>query len=191
MTVRPLFPSLLPFGVLARRLDSHHEAEVVAFCAQCSAFFTLVMGECSATDAARNLMESRPQRVEASRKHVIGFECGGALVAIVDVLEGFPDESDWYVGLLLLSPDARGHGLGSEIWKAVEAWIYAAGGRQAKLIVQEQNPDGAAFWRAAGFTTDGTVEQHLLGMTNLCWRFEKSLRVPSSEAPSTIVQEKS
>jgi GNAT superfamily N-acetyltransferase len=171
----PPFPSLLPPGVVAKRLDSTHEDAVTAFCRQCSVFFTLVAGESNARHTARHLLESRPESVDPTHKYVIGFERAGTLIAIADLLEGYPDATDWYVGLLLLAPDERGRGLGTLLWSAVEQWIRAQGGRHARLIVQEQNPDGAQFWRAIGFTANGTVTQSLQAQTNLCWCFERPL----------------
>lgn len=152
------------------------------FCRQCSAFFTLVAGESPTAETARDLLESRPLGVELTHKHVIGFERSGEVFAIVDLLEGYPGEAEWYVGLLIISPDERARGLGTAVWNAVEAWIRAEGGRHVSLIVQEQNPDAARFWRSVGFTADGKVEQLLATRTNLCWRFEKTLTDPSPRA---------
>ena len=123
-------------------------------------------------------MESRPSNVAPSHKHVVGFERGGILIAVADLLEGYPAEEEWYVGLLLLSPSERRRGLGAKLWNAIEAWIRAEGGRVVRLIVQEQNPDAALFWGSVGFIADGKVEQRLRARPNSCWRFEKRLSGP-------------
>jgi Acetyltransferases len=170
---------MLPLGLVARQLDSSHAVAIETFCRECIAFFTLVAGEAPSDERSRDLLEARPQSVELTRKHVIGFERAGALVAIVDLLEDYPKASDWYVGLLLLSPDERGRGLGTAIWTAIEQWICAEGGRHARLIVQDQNPNGARFWRALGFIDSGTTTQHLQTRTNLCSCFEKPLLAAS------------
>ena len=160
-----------------------NEAAIAHLLRQCRAFFTLVSGELPA-DEVRHLLESRPAGLDLARKYVVGFERNGALIAIVDLLENYPEPTNWYVGLLVLSPDERNHGLGTAVWTAVEAWVRAEGGRHARLIVQEQNPHAARFWRALGFTADGTVEQHLSTQTNRCVRFEKLLTVPDQRAGS-------
>lgn len=165
---------ILPAGITARRLHADPEA-VTAFCEQADAFFRLVRGASSAAENARDLLSSRPAGVPLDRKHVVGFERNGAVVAIVDLLEAYPSEAEWYVGVLVLSPHERGRGLGTALWNAVEHWIRAEGGRHVRLIVQEQNPDAARFWRSVGFIGDGMVEQQLTTQTNSCWRFEKSL----------------
>ena len=179
MASLPPFPILLPLGIAAKRLDASDVADVTTFCRQCSAFFALVADHSPPAETARYLLESRPPGVELTHKHLIGFERGGEVIAIVDLLKGYPGEADWYVGLLIISPDERARGLGTAVWNAVEAWIRSEGGRHVRLIVQEQNPEAARFWRSVGFTDDRKVEQRLATRTNICWSFEKALRVPS------------
>ena len=157
------------------RLHEGDLASVTEFCQECSAFFTLVTGESPAVEIAHHLLESRPPEVDPTRKYVIGFTRKDKLVAVVDLLDGFPVETEWYAGLLLLAPDERGRGLGTLVWDAMETWIRAAGGRHVRLVVQQQNPGAARFWHSVGFIAHGEVEQVLARQRNLCWRLEKGL----------------
>lgn len=172
---------LPPSGFAAKvfRVDNEADATAVReFCRRCSAFFALVASESDADEAARNLLKARPTSIEPEQKHVIGILRGDECVAIIDLLEDFPRPAEWYVGLLLLAPDERRHGLGTAIWNAMEAWMRLQGVRRIRLIVQEQNPHAAQFWRSVGFHANGQVEQALGNRTNLCWRFEKGLMAP-------------
>ena len=58
---------------------------------------------------------------------------------------------EWWLGLLLLAPDARGAGLGSRVLREVKRAIAAAGGTAIYLGVLEQNGPGERFWRRHGF----------------------------------------
>jgi ribosomal protein S18 acetylase RimI-like enzyme len=178
----PPLPGLPLLGIAAARLGTGQEAAVTTFCRQCSDFFTLVAGQSLTAETTRHLLESRPPGVEPAQKHLIGFKRGDEIVAIVDLLEGFPRNAEWYVGLLLLAPTERARGLGTAVWNAMESWLGAAGGRHIRLIVQEQNPAAAQFWRSRGFTASGKVEQVLATRTNQCWRFEKQLAAPAPQA---------
>lgn len=182
MSIVPDLAGLPPHGLAARVLRASHEkdlADVTEFCRKCSAFFAVVASEPDAHKAACNLLEARPPSVEPECKHVVGILRGDQCVAIIDLLEGFPRTAEWYVGLFLLSPEERNRGLGTAIWDAMEAWMRLKGGRLIRLIVQEQNPDAARFWRSVGFNANGQVEQVLATRTNLCWRFEKVLTIPA------------
>jgi hypothetical protein len=107
----PQFPTLLLLGIVAKRLDIRHKEAVAVLCQQCGDFLTLVAGRSPTVETAPHLLESRPPGVELDRKYVIGFERGGELIGIVDLLEDYPGKADWYVGLLLLSPEERARGL--------------------------------------------------------------------------------
>lgn len=182
MSIVPALSGLLPHGLTAKMLRASHEADVTdvtAFCRKCSAFFDLLASESDADEAARNLLEARPPGVEPERKHVVGIVRGNEYVAIVDLLEAFPGTTEWYVGLLLLSPEERNRGLGAAIWNAIELRVRLQGGSVIRLIVQEQNPVAARFWRSVGFSASGQVEQVLARRTNLCWRFQKALTAPA------------
>jgi GNAT superfamily N-acetyltransferase len=181
MSMVPDFVGLSPLGFAAKTLRANHErdvTDVTEFCRKCSSFFALVASESDADETARNLLEARPPGVEPARKHVVGIQRGSECVAIVDLLEDFPRKAEWYVGLLLLLPEERNRGLGRAVWNSMEPWMRSQGGRLTRLIVQEQNPCAARFWRSVGFNADGQVEQVLASRTNLCWRFEKQLTAP-------------
>jgi ribosomal protein S18 acetylase RimI-like enzyme len=184
MSSVPDFAVLGSLRLAAKRLRASHEsdvAEVTEFCRKCGDFFALVASESDADETARHLLEARPPGVEPERKHVLGIQRGNECVAIVDLLEGFPRKAEWYVGLLLLSPEERNRGLGRAVWNAMETWMRSQRCRLIRLIVQEQNPDAARVWRSVGFNANGQVEQVLASRTNLCWRFEKRLTVPAHQ----------
>jgi ribosomal protein S18 acetylase RimI-like enzyme len=171
--------SFLPSGLAAKTIRATDAADFTEFCRKCSRFFSLIADDSDAAEMARNLLEARPTGVEPDRKHVIGIQRGSECVAIADLLEGFPHEGEWYVGLLLLLPEERSRGLGRTVWNAMEMWIRSQGGRRIRLVVQQQNPGAARFWTSLGFSNSGQVEQVLMTRNNRCWRFEKELTVPS------------
>jgi ribosomal protein S18 acetylase RimI-like enzyme len=74
------------------------------------------------------------------------------MVGVVELMAGFPGATDWYVGLLMLTPEARGAGLGSSVFREVVGRVAEAGGRTLHLIVREDNPRAVAFWERHGFT---------------------------------------
>jgi RimJ/RimL family protein N-acetyltransferase len=61
-----------------------------------------------------------------------------------------------YIGLLLLEPTARGHGLGAAAFEAIEAQASAwPGTRYLRLGVVATTPVAQAFWASHGLRTDG------------------------------------
>jgi ribosomal protein S18 acetylase RimI-like enzyme len=72
------------------------------------------------------------------------------LDGVVAVLLGYPTPTTAYVGLLLLRPEIRRHGLGVALLDWLEAALPPAF-TTLRLAVHHNNPDAARFWRRQGF----------------------------------------
>jgi ribosomal protein S18 acetylase RimI-like enzyme len=143
-----------PPSASSTALQAGDHERLATFCQRCTDFFQLVEGRPGGAEPASTILGPLPAHVASGKKHVFGFDRAGDMVAIAEILEGFPGANDWYVGLLLVAPDARGRGLGAELWGQLRDWIERQQGRVVRLIVQKQNPGAYAFWSRAGFTVE-------------------------------------
>jgi ribosomal protein S18 acetylase RimI-like enzyme len=142
---------------------------------RCEAFEILVTGHPPDPHAADDLLVEVPPDHPLRDKLVLGVWTDQGLTAAIDLLRHFPDDRIWYLGLLLVAPEARDQGLGRRIVEALCAWITAEGGRSIRLAVQEQNPDALRFWARMGFVPIGTAVQELKDRTNTVTRMERRL----------------
>jgi GNAT superfamily N-acetyltransferase len=126
---------------------------------------------------ALSLLMVRPESVPESHKVVVGAFEGAELVAVVDLLRGYPEPSCVFLGLLLVQGPRQGSGLGSAVMAAVER--YAAQwpeARRFRLAVVDTNAAVLGFWRRMGFEATGETRayryDHLESTTRL---YEKEL----------------
>lgn len=85
-------------------------------------------------------------------KFVFGvFDPEDRLVGTTCVLWDVPMPGEWVVGLMLIRPDQRGHGLGSAILERIETMARAAGAHHVRVLVAKHQRRAVAFWRRAGF----------------------------------------
>lgn len=83
---------------------------------------------------------------------VLGLEEeSGALDAMVQVLIDAPEPGTWWIGLLVVAPELRSRGAGSELVRQTLAAAAEAGAGTMKLAVSLSNPRGQRFWENAGF----------------------------------------
>jgi ribosomal protein S18 acetylase RimI-like enzyme len=82
---------------------------------------------------------------------------------------------DWYVGQLLFGPSSRGCHLGERVYRRLEEWVRAEGGKAIHLIVQEENPRAIEFWRRMGFEVRGMGKQILKRKENVYLRMTREL----------------
>lgn len=53
---------------------------------------------------------------------------------------------------MMLAPEQRGQGLGTNFYQAFERWVLAQGESQISLAVIEANDPGLQFWKRMGFS---------------------------------------
>ncbi len=119
---------------------------------RCADFVEGTTGRAPRDDEAERLLTGLPPGKTPADKQVLGVMQGEALVGVVELMADFPGAGDWYVGLLMLAPEARGAGLGTAVLREIVGRVAAAGGRTLHLVVREDNPRAVAFWERHGFT---------------------------------------
>ncbi len=163
-------------GLQTRLLDDAGAAELDRLHDRCADFVRLVGGRDPAEGDGLVLLNDRPPGVAAEDKLVFGLFDGSELAGVVELLRGYPTPTIWCLGLLMLTPDRRGGGVGSAIYSALSDWIAAQGGKTIRLIVQAQNPAALRFWQRQAFKQVGTTLQETGHTRNTVLILEHDLR---------------
>ena len=125
---------------------------VIQLNSECSDFYFLQNGQSPNEADARELFEQVPPQCDPSMKLPIGlFDPQKTLIGVLDVLRGYRTVSDWYIGLMLLSPRFRGQGLGVEIHTEFVAHARQAGVKRLMLAVLAANKAARRFWLRCGY----------------------------------------
>lgn len=126
--------------------------EVQALMERCADHAELVMGVPPGPAEAQSLYMGLPEGKGYEDKLLLGvFTAERQLVGVLDALRDYPEPGEWWIGLLLLEPEQRGHGLGERIYNTFERWVATQGARAIQLGVVERNTAGERFWRRLGF----------------------------------------
>ncbi len=110
-------------------------------------------------------METAPPRKDLSDKYYFGFFDGDVLVAIMDLVEGYPTDDITYIGFFMMNPEYQGKGIGSFIVSEVLIYLKLIGVKKIHLAIDDGNPQSKHFWQKNGFKIIGDVEIH--GYTKL------------------------
>jgi ribosomal protein S18 acetylase RimI-like enzyme len=146
------------------RLQPEHAQAVQMLCERCADFAMLVEGETVRPDAAREIFYSVPQGRSLRDKFVYGFlDRSGTIVGVLEGMRHYPDDSTWWIGLLLLAPETRRHGLGQKIISAFSEYVDANQGSAIMLGVVEQNRAAYRFWEQQGFELVRQTEPRTFG----------------------------
>lgn len=119
---------------------------------KCADFAFLVDGESPSPSAAHDEFSAVPEGKTIQDKFILGlFDKNHICVGMIESIRRYPDDQSWWLGLMMLAPEYRGKGLGSEFYKLFERWVVAQGAQQIQLSVVEANGQGFNFWKQAGF----------------------------------------
>ncbi len=136
-------------GILATYLNPEDGALLQGLLENCADYFELVHGCPPAESEAQVLFEDKPPTKTLKDKIVIGlWDTEQKLIGVLDSIKGYPSQSEWFLGLLLIDPAFRQQGLGRKVYEAFEQWITRQGAIQIGLGVVEQNQRGITAGRA-------------------------------------------
>lgn len=115
-------------------------------------YSALVMGLPPGPAEAQSLYTDLPEGKGYEDKLMLGvYTADQRLVGVLDAVRDYPELGEWWLGLLLLEPDARGQRLGERVYRVFEQWASGKGAQGIRLAVFEQNVKGERFWRRLGF----------------------------------------
>jgi RimJ/RimL family protein N-acetyltransferase len=122
---------------------------------RCTEFWELIEGARPAPEKAIEELTSIAPGRTIDDTFTFGVREDGQLIAFVQMARGYPTESAWWIGLLLIDPAHRGRGLGAEIHGEIAAYVEARGGTALGIVVQVQNEAAYGFWRRLGYVETG------------------------------------
>jgi RimJ/RimL family protein N-acetyltransferase len=119
---------------------------------QCTEFALFTDGQPPSPTAAREEFDAVPEGKTTHDKYIFGlFDPNDSLVGMIESIRYYPDHKTWWLGLMMLAPEQRGKGLGSEFYRAFERWVSSQGVPRISLSAIEANESGLQFWKKMGF----------------------------------------
>ena len=102
----------------------------------------------------RNDMRITPPGIELSNKYFIGFFEGQELVAVMDLIDGYPKPENAYIGFFMMNQKYQGQQIGSAIISDTVDYLRRIGKTAIRLIELKATEDGYPLYRSVGFMED-------------------------------------
>ncbi len=138
----------------ARLIREEDLAEVLALCRGNPQYYRRCPPGVS-LESLRADLRALPPGKTARDKYYVGFYEGGLLVAVADLILGYPDDETVFIGFFMVDAKRQGKGIGSAVIAEMLAclkWEY----RCAKLGYMAGNRQSGNFWKKNGFAESGT-----------------------------------
>lgn len=96
-----------------------------------------------------------PPKTKAEAKHFIGLFDDSSLVAVIDLIDGYPDKQTAFIGLLMVAKNRQRSGLGTFIVKKLSDDLKTKGYQHIGLGYIKTNLSAQSFWLKQGFSPTG------------------------------------
>ena len=100
-----------------------------------------------------------PEGTDISQKHFVGFYDGEDLVAVLDLITGYPEKDDAFIGWFMVQAERQNQGIGSQLFADVRAAMKAQGFDSLTLECPAVSEEALKFWEGQGFTRIPESEQ--------------------------------
>lgn len=115
-------------------------------------------------DSIKEDMTTLPPGKLIEDKYSIGFWQGEVLIAVMDLVDGYPDRHTAYIGLFMMHKHYQAKGIGSNIIQEVQKSLKLSGAKNIELAYAKGNEQSKRFWERNGFIPRGdevTLEKHI------------------------------
>ncbi|MBR3295049.1 MAG: GNAT family N-acetyltransferase [Clostridia bacterium] len=88
-----------------------------------------------------------PPGIGERRKHYVGFYREQELIAVMDLIDGYPREDTAFIGFFMVSSSVQRHVIGSGIIGDTAAYLKKIGKAAIQLGIDQGNPQSTALWK--------------------------------------------
>lgn len=100
-------------------------------------------------------MKALPPGKTYEDKYYIGYFDREKLVAVMDLILGYPNAETAFMGLFMMEKGSQGKGIGSAVVEECFGFLASMGYRFVRLGFAKGNPQSEAFWVKNGFGRTG------------------------------------
>ena len=105
-------------------------------------------------------MTALPPGKRAEDKHYLGFFDWKTLIAVLDLIERYPQGDTAYIGFFMTKKERQGCGLGTALISELLDELRREKFCRIRLAVDRGNPQSRAFWEKNGFALTGEEFPH-------------------------------
>lgn len=108
-------------------------------------------------DSIRRDMQALPPKKSMEDKHYIGWFDGDRMIAVMDLIDGYPDARTAFIGFFMTDVSVQRKGVGTAIISEFCAYLCAQQYAAVRLGWVKGNPQSEAFWHKNQFIETGVT----------------------------------
>ena len=141
-----------------RRMFDADADVILDFCLQNKVYYRYC-GKQPTRDLILQDLRITPPHTRSDTKYYVGFYDGDTLVAVLDLIEGYPNSGEAFIGFFMMNAQLQGQGLGSAIVQELLQSLKTESFSCVRLGIDKDNPQSTHFWSKNGFRVLREVPQ--------------------------------
>ncbi len=141
-----------------RRLGDADADEILELCRENTQFYAYCQAQ-PTKEQVQSDLRLLPPGVARADKYYLGFYQGNTLIAVMDLVDGYPEKETAFIGFFMMKKALQGQGLGSAIIEETAAYLKFIGKAAIRLAIDKDNPQSNHFWNKNGFQVFKQVER--------------------------------
>lgn len=133
-----------------RRITEADISDVYALCKSNQKYFEY-LNTAPTVESLTEIISRVPDGVDSNDKYLVGFYRKEHLVSVLELITGYPEKNDAFIGWFMVDGPLQRQGIGSQIFADVRAAVSAQGYDYLSLSCEKENKEAIAFWKAQGF----------------------------------------
>lgn len=140
---------------IVKKLAEEDVPDILALCEVNPIYYKHYKSEPS-TDNIKQTLKALPPNKTKKDKYFIGFYDDDSLVAILDLIVGYPNEGIAYIGWFMIHREVQGCGVGTKIMVEILSYLREKKFSYVQLAYIKGNQQAKKFWIRNRFTQIGS-----------------------------------
>ena len=141
-----------------RKMDDSDADSILELCRGNAQYYLYCQAEPS-REQILNDLHITPPGIDPSDKYYIGFYDGNTLVAVMDLIDGYPGPDTAFIGFFMMRKEFQGNQVGSAIIQETAAYLKTLGMTAIQLGIDKGNPQSTHFWKKNGFVVKEEIDR--------------------------------
>ena len=141
-----------------RRMDDSDADSILELCKGNEQYYLYCQARPS-REQILNDLHITPPGIDPSAKYYIGFYQGNTLVAVMDLIDGYPAPGTAFIGFFMMRKEFQGNQVGSAIIRETAAYLKTLGMTAIQLGIDKGNPQSTHFWKKNGFVVKEEIDR--------------------------------
>ena len=149
---------MLGTGYDVRSITEADISDVYSLCRSNRKYYEAI-GGVPTVESLTEVISRAPENDGDTQKYLVGFYDQEKLIALMDLITGYPEGDDAFIGWFMVDGHLQRQGIGSQIFADVRCAMKGQGFDHLTLRCEKENREAIAFWKAQGFREDGCDEK--------------------------------